>query len=414
MPKVKIAANGDYNFSGERYRESSILNNTFPLVELGEVCKIKGGYAFPSSDFVEKGIQLIRMGNVKRMFFDHKNSPVFLSDSVKSNYQNYLLKKGDILISMTGTIGKKDYGNVCMIDIEGDFLLNQRVGKIEVNTLKLDPRFIYYIAQSNPFRTSLFSNSSGGVRQANISSKGIENIKIPLPPIAIQQEIVTEIEGYQKVINGARAVIDNYRPHIPINPDWAIVEFGEICKPEYGFTEKAMEQGDVRFIRITDISESGFLKTEDQKYIMLTQDARNSLLSKGDILVARTGATFGKTMLFEEEYEAVFASYLIRLRFPKEKVNPKYYWVFAQSDDYWKQANALMTGGGQPQFNGNALVQIKFPLPPLEIQKAIVAEIEAEQTLVNANRELITRFEKKIQTTLNRIWGEEEKPVLED
>jgi type I restriction enzyme M protein len=66
-----------------------------------------------------------------------------------------------------------------------------------------------------------------------------------------------------------------------------------------------------------------------------------------------------------------------------------------------------MTGGGQPQFNGNALKQVQLPLPPLDTQRAIVAEIEAEQTLVAANRELIARFEKKIQATLARIWGEE-------
>jgi type I restriction enzyme M protein len=113
-------------------------------------------------------------------------------------------------------------------------------------------------------------------------------------------------------------------------------------------------------------------------------------------------------MIFEEEYAAVFASFLIRLRFPQAKVLPKYYWVFAQSDAYWNQANALMTGGGQPQFNGNALIQIKFPLPPFETQQAIVAEIEAEQELVNANRELIERFEKKIQATLARVWGEDQ------
>ncbi|MHB1189025.1 restriction endonuclease subunit S [Thiobacillus sp.] len=65
-----------------------------------------------------------------------------------------------------------------------------------------------------------------------------------------------------------------------------------------------------------------------------------------------------------------------------------------------------MTGGGQPQFNGNALKQVKIPLPPLATQQAIVAEIEAEQALVAANRELIARFEQKIQATLARVWGE--------
>jgi type I restriction enzyme M protein len=78
-----------------------------------------------------------------------------------------------------------------------------------------------------------------------------------------------------------------------------------------------------------------------------------------------------------------------------------------KSDGYWNQAKGLMTGGGQPQFNGNALIKVKVPIPPLAEQEAIVAEIEAEQSLVNANRELITRMEKKIQATLARVWGDD-------
>ena len=152
---------------------------------------------------------------------------------------------------------------------------------------------------------------------------------------------------------------------------------------------------------------------EDPKFITLTDEARASLLGKGDILVARTGATYGKTMLFEEDYPAVFASFLIRLRFPEDRLHPRYYWVFAQGDVYWNQAKTLMTGGGQPQFNGNALKQVKVPLPPLATQQAIVAEIEAEQALVAANRELIARFEKKIQATLTRVWGEENQTATE-
>ena len=128
------------------------------------------------------------------------------------------------------------------------------------------------------------------------------------------------------------------------------------------------------------------------------------MLRKGDILIARTGATYGKTMIFEEDYAAVFASYLMRLRFPSEQVNPSYYWAYAQSDAYWAQANTLVTGGGQPQFNGNALKQIRLPLPSLETQNAIVDEIEAEQALVDANRELIERFERKIRDVIARVW----------
>ena len=94
-------------------------------------------------------------------------------------------------------------------------------------------------------------------------------------------------------------------------------------------------------------------------------------------------------MLFDEEYPAVFASYLIRLRFPSDVIDPRFYWAFAQSDTYWNQARALVSGGGQPQFNGNAIRLVKLPVPPLAMQQAIVAEIEVERGLVDANKELI-------------------------
>ena len=229
----------------------------------------------------------------------------------------------------------------------------------------------------------------------------------------MQKDIVAEIEGYQKVIDGARAVIDNYRPHIAVDSNWPKVPLAELAKLEYGFTTKANTQGDTRFIRITDISKDGTLHSKDQKFITLTDESRDFLLKKGDILVARTGATYGKTMLFEEDYPAVFASYLIRLRFSSSRVTPGYYWAFVQSNAYWCQAKALVTGGGQPQFNSNALKHILLPLPPMDIQEQIVSDIKAEQALVGANVELVERFEKNIKAIIARVWGENEATLSE-
>jgi type I restriction enzyme M protein len=174
------------------------------------------------------------------------------------------------------------------------------------------------------------------------------------------------------------------------------VELGTICKPEYGFTASAADNGDTRFVRITDIGPDGRLRKEDPKFIKLTSESEQYLLKKGDLLVARTGATFGKTMLFDEDYPAVFASYLIRLRFPPDRILPKFYWVFAQTERYWEQAHNLATGGGQPQFNGNALTQIKIPLPPLEVQKEIVAEIEGYQKVINGARAVLDNYRPHI------------------
>ena len=402
VEKDKVAANGEYNLSGQRYRENGARESRFPIVDLGEVADFSGGYAFKSEDMTDAPLDptyrpVVKIGNVGRDgLLNLTDAQYHAFTEVLDRFSIYV---GDIIIAMTGaTVGK-----VAEVD-RNNLLLNQRVGVVRAKPMALQ-KYLLVLLQRPEFY-EFCQTTSGGGAQGNIAPKEILKYQIPLPPLEVQKEIVAEIEGYQKVINGARAVLDHYRPHIPIHPDWPIVELGELCNPEYGFTERAAESGDARFIRITDISEDGTLRMEDPKFITLTDEARPSLLMKGDILVARTGATYGKTMLFEEDFPAVFASYLIRLRFPVDRVDPRYYWVFAQSDSYWNQARSLMTGGGQPQFNGNALKQVKVPLPPFAMQQNIVAEIEAEQTLVIANRELIARFEKKIQSTLARVWGE--------
>jgi len=99
----------------------------------------------------------------------------------------------------------------------------------------------------------------------------------------------------------------------------------------------------------------------DSKYVDLSEDSERFLLKKNDLLMARTGATYGKTMIFEEDYPAIYAGFLIKLSLDERIVNPKFYWHFAQSDFFWNQANKLVSGGGQPQFNANVLKEVKMP-----------------------------------------------------
>ncbi len=115
---------------------------------------------------------------------------------------------------MTGTVGKEDYGNVCEIDTETEYLLNQRVGKFVINNELLDSKYLLLLSNNEAFRSNLFGNTSGGVRQANISSKGVESIKIPLPPLEIQKQIVAEIEAEQQIINANKKLIEIFEAKI--------------------------------------------------------------------------------------------------------------------------------------------------------------------------------------------------------
>ena len=108
----------------------------------------------------------------------------------------------------------------------------------------------------------------------------------------------------------------------------------------------------------------------------ISDENKKYLLKKNDLLMARTGATFGKTMIFEEDYPSIYAGFLIKLSLDEKIVNPKYYWHFAQSNLFWDQANKLVSGGGQPQFNANVLKQVKLPIPyPNDTNKSLVEQL---------------------------------------
>ena len=215
----------------------------------------------------------------------------------------------------------------------------------------------------------------------------IGNIEIPLPPLEVQKEIVAEIEGYQKVIDGARAVIDNYRPHIPINPEWPMVELGEICNL---YQPKTISQ--------KDLIDTG-------KYLVYGANGIIGRYNKYnhedvEVMITCRGATCG-TVNKSEPQSWITGNAMIASP-QNDRLIKDYLFSLLKGTDL----SPTISGSAQPQITRQGLSPFKIPLPPLETQQAIVAEIEAEQALVNANRELIERMEQKIQATLARVWGE--------
>ena len=107
------------------------------------------------------------------------------------------------------------------------------------------------------FRDAAVAQMTGTGGLQRVPRAFVEDFQIPLPPMEVQKEIVAEIEGYQKVINGARAVRDNYHPHIPIHPDWPMVMLGELCVViQNGYpVEQIDEPGRYKVTRIQTIAD---------------------------------------------------------------------------------------------------------------------------------------------------------------
>ncbi|MEX2597726.1 MAG: restriction endonuclease subunit S [Salibacteraceae bacterium] len=156
--------------------------------KIEELASILMGNAFKSADFSKRGIQLVRMGNLYQRDLDLERSPVFLPSHFEQTCSSYILKPKDLLMSMTGTVGKEDYGFVVQIPEECEqLLLNQRVIKITPKR-EVIKEFLLHLFQSTPFLFNLYS-SAGGTKQANLSAVKLKQIEVTCPSPPEQQKI---------------------------------------------------------------------------------------------------------------------------------------------------------------------------------------------------------------------------------
>ena len=362
VAKTDIAANGDYNLSGERYRVSVVRTAVWPMVPLGSLATSRGG-----NNKIIKGTLATANDGTLYPAYSATGQDVF---SPGFDYDG----EGIIVSAVGARCGK------C-------FLATGRWQAI-ANTHVLIPepsraltRYLYLFVNNEDFWLR------GGAAQPFVKISASLELKIPLPPLEVQKDIVTEIDGYQKVIDGARAVLDHYRPHIPIHPDWPLVSVADVVST---ITPPAKIQAGVfstvgRY-PVIDQSQSAIAgRTDDETTLV---DGTKGLVIFGDHTCA---------VKFVSERFAQGADG-IKIIEAGELLEPKFLYFYLLS-------YPIEQDGYKRHFG--KLKESLIAVPPLATQRAIVAEIDAEQALVAANRELITRFEQKIQATLARIWGEE-------
>jgi type I restriction enzyme S subunit len=166
-----------------------------------------------------------------------------------------------------------------------------------------------------------------------------------------------------------------------IPSDWEVKTLGEVCllKGEYGINASAVEYSDElpTYIRITDIDDDGKY-TAIKKASVDDENSQNFLLKKGDIVFARTGATVGKTYLYNEnDGDLVFAGFLIRYRPNDCFLLPQHLNYFTSTKPYWDWVKKVSMRSGQPGINAEEYSSLKLPLPPLPEQTRIAEVLSA-------------------------------------
>ncbi|MBM3245558.1 MAG: restriction endonuclease subunit M/S, partial [Candidatus Omnitrophica bacterium] len=385
VKREKVAQNGEYNLSGERYRTIKVTETRYPKVPIREILNLRFG---------ERITKREKEGSLYPVYGGGGES--FKTDSY--NCEN------DVVISRFAMSPK------CVRVVNGKFFLLDSGFTFSVSEAYVGKLLKPYVINILLSIQDLIYNCARGHAQKNIDIEAFRDISIPLPSLEIQKEIVAEIESYQKVIDGARAVVENYRPHIPIDPNWPIYKLGEVCdvrdgthdSPKYihdkGYplvTSKNLKDGLIDFTDVNLISREDLDKINNRSFV-----------DDGDIIMPMIG-TIGKPVIVNKDREFAIKNVAL-IKFNKEsRVLNRFLRNILSSDAidaYFKNQSA----GSTQKFISLAFIRnLSIPIPPIKIQEIIIGNIEVEQAIVNSNRNLIKLFEDKIEKTINRVWGDE-------
>lgn len=358
---------------------------------LGEIAFILNGYAFKSNEYTTEGIRIIRITNVQKGKIQDSN-PQYVSLSRQEEFSNYLLREGDLLISLTGNVGRVGL-------LTKEFLpaaLNQRVGCVRVADIKtLDINYLYQYLNTDYFE-SLCINNSNGIAQLNLSTKWLEQVQIPLPPLPEQIAIANILSKAEALIAKRKeslALLDAFLKSTflemfgdPVRNEkgWERVTIRDlVTEVKYG-TSKSAEGGKYKYLRMNNITSEGYWDFTNVKFIDIDEDEKEKyLLKKNDLVFNRTNSKelVGKTAVYDKNEEVVIAGYLIRVR-TSANANPYYIWGYLNSKaGKLRLFNLCRNIVGMANINAQELQDIPILLPPLELQNQFAAVVEKVEVL---------------------------------
>ena len=194
------------------YRQAVLkeaFEGDYPQVQLKEISTAISGYAFKSKLYTSDGKYIVvKIGNVKERHFEFSRDLTRTNEADETILDKYLLQRGDCLITLTGSRGKRDYGFVTMIKDQTNYLLNQRVAAIRFNRKEAIPEFFQYYLASPSYRSAFFHYETGNVGQGNVGTKALTEPIVILPNIEQQWRIVEEIESRLSVCDSIEKTVD--------------------------------------------------------------------------------------------------------------------------------------------------------------------------------------------------------------
>ena len=378
------------------------------IVRLGDVCAPPqygaSAAARPFEANLPRYVRITDIADDGRLRVDAPRS------AEPAKVKGYELKSGDLLFARSGSVGR----TYLYRPEDGPCVYAGYLIRFSPNPMIALPRFIELYTHSPLYHQWIASVLRVGA-QPNINAIEYSSLPILLPPLREQRAIAAVLDSIDEAIERTEAVIaatERLRdgllhelltrgvpgwhsewkeaPGIGTVPAcWEVVRLGDVCTPpEYGASASArpFDPELPRYVRITDLTDDGRLRTEDARSANPSQ-VKGYELAPDDLLFARSGATVGKTYLYRsKDGPCVYAGYLIRFRPVPSLAAPKYLGLWTHSETYQRWVASMFRAGAQPNINAREYSSMRVPLPPLDEQGTVVAALDGIDDTLDRSR----------------------------
>ena len=366
------------------------------------------GYAFKSFEMknIDSKYQLIKMSNVYKSELQLNRNPSYWGE-IDSKIEKYLLKKKDILLTLTGTVGKQDYGYSIVIPINNRFLLNQRLVCLRAKPNRSDSDFINNLIKTTRFYYFFFGESKGGTgNQTNVGIDDLRNIKLNFPKLPEQQKIatfLTAVDTKLQQLNSKKSALETYKKGTMQQlfsqkirfktddgsdfADWEEKKLGALMREKITNGEtvdksKYLSDGNSYLIQLDDLFKSSTVLNIDKlSRVNLKKSAKKIKIN--DVIINRVSikpsgvAKVSIISNISKRLSTSFESNMFRVRFKLESIDSLFFSYFSLSVSYVKQKLALAKVTNQASLSQGDICFIKMSVPDITEQQKIANYLSA-------------------------------------
>lgn len=390
---------------GSRYREQKSIVSNYEVVAIGDVATLVSGYGFPIALQGQQGtIPFYKVGDMNSVGneIEMRDSRNYVSEEVAQEQKWIASPKGTVIFPK---IGAAIATNKKRILSEPAIFDNNVMGIICGE--KILPKFMWYVLNSIDI-----SKWATRANPPSISKDIVLEQRIPLPSLEVQEQIIFELDGYQKIINGAKNVLNNYLPSISCTSGkYMMLEEITIFRPSKDEVKDIPSNTLVSFVPMADINtfDASFTAKEERKLEDVISGF--TFFRDNDVLLAKITPCFenGKAGIARNLKNGIgFGSteYIV-IRANVDIVYPEWIFYHINTHEFINGGKAFMTGtAGQQRIDINYVKKYRIPVPSLEEQKKLLDQIRYEQSLIEPSKALIRIFTTKIERRIKEVWGE--------